>query len=167
MGFSRQEYWSGLPCPPPGDLPEPGIKPASLTSPALAGKFFTARDTQEALSSLHSCLKSYVGRSFHFTWQVHTERVWIRIRIKWTVPQGTKRRTVTHIQLEKDSPGVLCSHQVTTGCSALALPPDLELGSRPRARVSDAFLGNEQTLGGLVLCHATEPPKSTDLRILT
>ena len=32
MGFSRQEYWSGLPCPPPGDLPDPGIKPGS---PAL------------------------------------------------------------------------------------------------------------------------------------
>ena len=32
MGFSRQEYWSGLLCPPPGDLPDPGIKPASLTS---------------------------------------------------------------------------------------------------------------------------------------
>ena len=31
MGFSRQEYWSGLPCPPPGDLPNPGIKPVSLT----------------------------------------------------------------------------------------------------------------------------------------
>jgi len=30
MGFSRQEYWSGLPCPPPGDLPNPGIKPRSL-----------------------------------------------------------------------------------------------------------------------------------------
>ena len=41
MGFSRQEYWSGLPCPPPGDLPDPGIEPASLTSPALAGGFFT------------------------------------------------------------------------------------------------------------------------------
>ena len=41
MGFSRQEYWSGLPCPPPGDLPDPGIKPASLRSPALAGGFFT------------------------------------------------------------------------------------------------------------------------------
>ena len=39
MGFSRQEYWSGLPFPPPGDLPDPGIKPASLTSPALAGGF--------------------------------------------------------------------------------------------------------------------------------
>ena len=38
MGFSRQEYWSGLPLPPPGDLPNPGIKPASLT---LGGKFLT------------------------------------------------------------------------------------------------------------------------------
>ena len=35
-----QEYWSGLPCPPPGDLPDPGIEPISLTSPALAGRFF-------------------------------------------------------------------------------------------------------------------------------
>ena len=37
LGFSRQEYWSGLSCPPPGDLPHPGIKPTSLMSPALAG----------------------------------------------------------------------------------------------------------------------------------
>ena len=41
MGLSRQEYWSGLPCPPPGDLPHPGIKPVSLLSPALADGFFT------------------------------------------------------------------------------------------------------------------------------
>ena len=41
MGFSRQEYWSGLQFPPPGDLPNTGIKPASLMSPALAGRFFT------------------------------------------------------------------------------------------------------------------------------
>ena len=40
MGFSRKEYWSGLPCPPPGDLPNAGIKPVSLMSPALAGVFF-------------------------------------------------------------------------------------------------------------------------------
>ena len=38
---TRQEYWSGLPFPPPGDLPDPGIEPASLASPALAGGFFT------------------------------------------------------------------------------------------------------------------------------
>ena len=37
MGFSRQEYRSGLPCPPPGDLPDPEIESVSLTSPALAG----------------------------------------------------------------------------------------------------------------------------------
>ena len=43
MGFSKQEYWNVLPCPPPGDLPNPGIKPTSLTSPALAGRFFTTR----------------------------------------------------------------------------------------------------------------------------
>ena len=41
MGFSRQEYWSGLSCPLSGDLPDPGIKPASLLSPALAGGFLT------------------------------------------------------------------------------------------------------------------------------
>ena len=41
MGFSRQEYWSGLPFPPPGDLPNTGIKPASLMSPALADRSFT------------------------------------------------------------------------------------------------------------------------------
>ena len=48
-GFSRQEYWSGLPCPPPGDLPDPGIKPTSLTSPALAGVFFTRSSVWEGL----------------------------------------------------------------------------------------------------------------------
>ena len=40
-GFSRQEYWSGLPCPPPGDLPDPGIEPQSFTSLALVGRSFT------------------------------------------------------------------------------------------------------------------------------
>ena len=48
MGFCRQEYWSGLPCSLPGDLPDPRIKPKSLTSPALAGGLFTTRSTWEA-----------------------------------------------------------------------------------------------------------------------
>ena len=47
MGFSRQEHWSGLPCPLPGDLPDPGIKPSSLMSPALADGFFTTNVTWE------------------------------------------------------------------------------------------------------------------------
>ena len=41
MEFSRQEYWSGLPFPPLGDLPNPEVEPASLGSPALLGRFFT------------------------------------------------------------------------------------------------------------------------------
>ena len=56
MGFSRQEYWSGLPCPPPGHLPNPGIEPTSLMSgdirPALAGGFFTTRATWEAWQAI-------------------------------------------------------------------------------------------------------------------
>ena len=47
MGFSRQEYWSGVPFPLPGDLPNPGIEPA-LTSPVLAERFFTTGVTWEA-----------------------------------------------------------------------------------------------------------------------
>ena len=46
MGFSRQEYWSGLPFPPAGDLSDPEIKPMSPMSPALAGRFFTTSATK-------------------------------------------------------------------------------------------------------------------------
>ena len=49
MGFSKQEYWSGLPSPSLGDLPDPGINPTSLMSPVLAGQFFTTGITWEAL----------------------------------------------------------------------------------------------------------------------
>ena len=48
MGFSRQEHWSGLPCPPPGNLPDSGIEHTSLMFPALAGGFFTTSATREA-----------------------------------------------------------------------------------------------------------------------
>ena len=49
MEFSRQEYWSGLPCSPPGDLPDPGIELLSLMSPALAGRFLTTSATWEVM----------------------------------------------------------------------------------------------------------------------
>ena len=48
IGFSRQKHWSGLPFPPPGDLPYPGIEPVPLSSSALAGRFFTTSATWEA-----------------------------------------------------------------------------------------------------------------------
>ena len=49
MGVSRQEYWSGLLCCPPGDLPDPGIEQMSLMSPALAGGFFTSSATWDSV----------------------------------------------------------------------------------------------------------------------
>ena len=48
LGFSSQEHWNGLPCPSPGDLPDPGIEPSSLISLALAGEFFTTSAPWEA-----------------------------------------------------------------------------------------------------------------------
>ena len=49
MGLPRQEYWSGSSFPAPGDLPDPVIEPQFLTSPALAGRFFTTSATWDAL----------------------------------------------------------------------------------------------------------------------
>ena len=60
MGFSQQEYWSGLPCPPPGDLPNPGTEPESLISPALADGFFTTSATWEAQNHLQCNIKMRV-----------------------------------------------------------------------------------------------------------
>ena len=55
MGFPRQEYWSGLPCPPPGDLPDSGTEPASPISPALANRFFTTSATWEVCIRMSDC----------------------------------------------------------------------------------------------------------------
>ena len=52
MGFFRQEYWSELSCPPLGQIPDPGIEPASLTSPVLEGRFFTSSAHLGALRGL-------------------------------------------------------------------------------------------------------------------
>ena len=53
MRFSWQEYWSGLPCPPPGDPPDPGIKPMSPMSPALQEIFFLPSEPPGKLFNVH------------------------------------------------------------------------------------------------------------------
>ena len=62
MGFFRQEHWSELPCHPPGDLPNPGIQPESLTSPVLTGRFLTTSATWEAQKSFYSSLLTHWKR---------------------------------------------------------------------------------------------------------
>ena len=60
MEFSRRESWSGLPCPPPGHRPDPGIQWVSLMSPVLVGVFFTtsAPWDMESLAGAHAPLQS-------------------------------------------------------------------------------------------------------------
>ena len=69
MGFSSQEYWRGVPCPSPGGLPDPEIEHASLTSPALAGRFFTTSTTWEDIRwgepSLNT-LSHFFAKNFTF-----------------------------------------------------------------------------------------------------
>ena len=85
MGFSRQEYWSGLPLPPPGDLPHPGNEPASLGSPALAGRFFpTTQPGKPPVKTYCSQINKYIffkkkyivyqqGRDYEFfLYSLHT-----------------------------------------------------------------------------------------------
>ena len=70
MGVSRQESWSGLPCPPPGDLPSPGIKSVlCLMSPALPSRFFTTSAIYEALAPL-LVLSKYIYLWIRVSWVV-------------------------------------------------------------------------------------------------
>ena len=67
MGFPRQEYWSGLPFPSPGDLPDPGVETASPVSPALAGRFFTTEPPGKP-SSRHEGILSGMCKDLYESW---------------------------------------------------------------------------------------------------
>ena len=69
MGFSRQEYWSGLPFPSPGDLPDPGTKPAWVF--LTVGRFFTISATREAQIP-HLSDTVYVTESLYCTAEIDT-----------------------------------------------------------------------------------------------
>ena len=73
MEFSRQEYWSGLPFPTPADLPDPGIEPISLASPALVGGFFTTElpgqdDKMQLITQEASGTGSHISEHLGTTW---------------------------------------------------------------------------------------------------
>ena len=76
MGFSRQEYWSRLPCPPPGDLPHPGIKPTSLMS--LEGRFFSTSATWEGSLSPSPSLSLYIYMyTYTYVYILYTSIWWL------------------------------------------------------------------------------------------
>ena len=74
MGFSRQDYWSGLPCPLSGDLPDPGIEPSSLMSPALGEGFLTTSAMTVILDNALSFLPPWL--SSLNSWPVNTQSRW-------------------------------------------------------------------------------------------
>ena len=98
MGFSRQEYWSGLPYPPPRDLPDSGIESASLLSPALARGFFATSATWKAHTDVHHNLKSnnlllrnrlQKRKSSNFTMEKHGRHSFNRvIKVNFTSNRG-------------------------------------------------------------------------------
>ena len=97
MGFSRQEYRSGFPFPPPGNLPDPGIEPTSHMSPALAGEFFTTEPPGKPqavhivlfISGWHLAVDKEKQGSGHFGHQASLES-WVRFEgtfNKWRMSQ--------------------------------------------------------------------------------
>ena len=113
LGFSRQEYWSGLPCPPPGDLPNAGTELVSLMSRALAGRFFATNATWEdpcmyvhasicigvflvqffeSLCITLSCLKKKKKSKKGQLWNVRPEKrpcfIWLLILYSYTHSAG-------------------------------------------------------------------------------
>ena len=103
MGFSRKEYWSGLPFPPPGDLLDPGIEPMSLAPPSLASKFFTpappgkpysARLGNSKFTSSYKISAASFGIKYFIWWDKMQEIDSLRCqildpwRLPWSLDQG-------------------------------------------------------------------------------
>ena len=113
MGFSRQEYWSGLPCPLPEDLPNPGIKPTSLMSPAMVGRFFTTSATwstksRDGVDSREEGTKTCEEKHL-LHWVLNSEHQdeaaqnqgreprQLLLTTQWTWPWHSRQRSQTHI----------------------------------------------------------------------
>ena len=132
MGFSRQEYWSGLPCPPPGDLPDTGTEPASLTPPPLAGWFSTTNASWEAW------LTSYYEQDT-MQWLYYThKRSWFLPQPIWSSCWYLEAIIILHTQGRKSWKGRWGSFQshplAQSPCSALSL------GSWPSSTFSSSAL---------------------------
>ena len=143
MRFSRQEYWSGFLCPPPGDLLDSGIKPTSLMSPALAGGFFTTSTTWEVF-----CYKLF---PLHYHHTVSSWQSWN------SYPQLAKEPTETEslsnlASNTKWAPdlGLSCKSSVY---SLHCLMSTSLLWFTGSCAFYPALLYAEVSCGGVILCH--------------
>ena len=126
MRFSRQEYWSGLPCPPPRDLPDPGIKPASLISPALAGRLFTTSHLGSPNQLYFNKINFKNNKEKELPrgtqgpgWSSSHTRAWLHCRSRHRRPKSVSllswsasRVPSTSVRLQQAFPPFLCFHQL-------------------------------------------------------
>ena len=102
MEFSRQEYWSGFPFSPLGDLPDPGIKLVSLVSPALTGRFFTT-------VPLVYCSTIYNSQAMEATYMCINRRMNEDVEM-WCIHTHTHTRTMEYYSAIKKWNNVTCSN---------------------------------------------------------
>ena len=121
MGFSRQEYWSGLPCPS-GDIPNPGIEPASLKSPALAGRIFSTSD---------------LGRHSHVCIRRRLKELAIWTHVFWTCAALPADQPLPH---PRAAPNPHLSLDHTLGIRALSSSRSLFLLLPTTSEISTFFL---------------------------
>ena len=101
LGFSRQECWSGLPCPPPGDLPNAGTELVSLMSPALAGRFFATSATWEdpcmyvhASIRIRVFLVQFFEKLMHYSLLFNKKK---KVKERSTLKCQTRKETILHM----------------------------------------------------------------------
>ena len=122
MGFSRQEHWSGLPCPPPGDLLDPGIKPSFPMFPALAGGFFTTEPSGKPYSPL--LLQLLLSRFSHVQLCATPRQQPTRLPCPWDSP-GKNTGVGCHFLLQCMK--VKSESEAAQSCPSLSNPMDYSL----------------------------------------
>ena len=120
IGFSRQEYWIGLPCPPPGDLPDPGIKPESSASPALQVDSLPLGHGEKPNRVLLVC-KDWMGGRAYFSKEKNWKKktiIWLKDCEDWAEElsylrgEGNKKEPIKELKRHRGAggkPGIVAS----------------------------------------------------------
>ena len=161
MGFSRQKYCSGLPCPSPGDLPEPGVKPASLMSPELARGFFTTSTIWEAqiwVYQIDSCTVILIHKSTCKFYSLRDKPFHLHAQ-KQTVTHSNTQKSVIFHQLESQNyTGKYAKAQIQTSVNRLNY---MDTGMRSH---SDDYTKRNPHVQGYRYT-STQPHSSTQIQI--
>ena len=146
VGFSRQEYWSGLPCPPPGDLPDSGVDPTSPVAPALLVDSLPVSH-QGSPSSLLTPIQTIYQRIFFFFWSVgdNSEKAMAShsSTLAWKIPRAEDPGRLQSMGLLR------VGHDGATSLSLFTF-----MHWRRKWQPTPVFLpGGSQGWGSLVGCH--------------